>query len=1018
MRSKLYKIFTAFCACLCTQALFAQTIVSGSVSDSQNEPLIGVTVVVKNTTNGTVTDVDGKYSITVNNTPATLVFSYIGYTTLEQEVTGGGTMNATLIETNSMLDAVVVSGLATTVKRSNLANAVDQITAKQLTGITQQSTLDGALYGKFTGAQITSNSGAPGGGFGIRMRGLTSINAAAQPLFIIDGVYIDNSTIAAGLNFVSAAAAGGNNAQFFQDNPSNRIADISPDDIETIEILKGASAAAIYGSRAAGGVVIITTKRGKVTDGRADIRLSQTTGYTEILNPLGMRQWDDAKVEASYGPDELVNYHFALDNGGLIDYEQELYGNKGLLSDTHISAAGGAGKTTYYASASYKNEEGIVPNTGYEKTSLRLNTDTKITDKIKLGLSTNYIKSSADRGFFNNDNTTNTMSISLAATPAWAQLLPDENGNYPDNPYSASNFLETAALMTNNEANDRFIGGANADVELFTNDIQSLHLILNGGVDFYNYVTTAIFPRELQFESNGNGTNGASIQGTTNNFNNNESAFLVHTYYTPGGTSFRTQAGVTRQQFDQNTIIIYASELIGSQTNVNQAGAVTTYQNQTIQLDKGGFIQEEVNLNDKVFLTAGVRGDKSSNNGDPNKLYFYPKASAALTLSEFDFWTMTNWDFAKLRLAYGQSGNFAPFGSAFTSLGSVSIGGFPGSYVNPQKGNENVEPERQSEIEMGFDIGLLNSRITLEATYYIKTVTDLLLVAATPESSGFTTQVTNAADLQNKGIELALGTEIIQTEKFNWYNRINFWMNRSEVTRLDIPEFAVGSFGTTLGTYYIQEGASATQLVGVAPVDEASNPDNLFPLDVTGDGLPEGLDVYGNSEPDFQMSFSEELSYSNWSLNFLLHWKKGGDNVNLTQLLTDIFGTSPDYDDYSLGQSSTMPDGTPSPYTNGIYRLTSIGVSSSTFVQDASYLRLREIGLYYTFDGKKVSEGTNDFLRGVKLGVSAYNALNFFDYGSYDPESSNFGTNGISTGIEVNPFPSAKRYYAHVIFNF
>lgn len=1018
MRSKLYKIFTAFCACLCMQSLFAQTMVSGTVTDNQNEPLIGVTVVVKNTTNGTVTDVDGKFSITVNTTPAILVFSYIGYTSMEQEVTGGGTVNATLQETNSMLDAVVVSGLATTVKRSNLANAVDQITAKQLTGITQQSTLDGALYGKFTGAQITSNSGAPGGGFGIRMRGLTSINAAAQPLFIIDGVYIDNSTIAAGLNFVSAAAAGGNNAQFFQDNPSNRIADISPDDIETIEILKGASAAAIYGSRAAGGVVIITTKRGKSTDGRADIRFSQSLGYTEIINPLGMRQWDDAKVEAGYGLDELVNYHFALENGGLIDYEQELYGNKGLLSDTHISAAGGAGKTTYYASASYKNEEGIVPNTGYEKTSLRLNTDSKITEKIKLGLSTNYIKSSADRGFFNNDNTTNTMSISLAATPAWAQLFPDENGNYPDNPYSASNFLQTAALMTNNESNDRFIGGANADVELFTNENQSLHLVLNAGLDFYNYVTTAIFPRELQFESNGNGTNGASIQGSTNNFNNNESAFLVHNYYTPGGTSFRTQAGITRQQFDQNTIIIYASELIGSQTNVNQAGAVTTYQNRILQLDKGGFIQEEVNLNDKVYLTAGVRGDKSSNNGDPNKLYFYPKASAALALSEFDFWTMTNWDFAKVRLAYGQSGNFAPFGSAFTSLGSVSIGGNPGSFVNPSKGNENVEPERQSEIEMGFDIGLFNSRITLEATYYIKTVTDLLLVAATPESSGFTTQVTNAADLQNKGFELALGTDIIQTEKFNWYNRINFWMNRSEVTRLDIPEFAVGSFGTTLGTYYIQEGASATQLVGVAPIDEASNPDNLYTLDVSDDGLPEGLDKYGDAEPDFQMSFSEELTYSNWSLNFLLHWKKGGENVNLTQLLTDIFGTSSDYDDYTLGQSSTLPDGTPSPYTNGIYRLTSIGVSSSTFVQDASYVRLREVGLYYTFDGDKLSTKTNDFLRGVKLGVSAYNALNFFDYGSYDPEASNFGTNGISTGIEVNPFPSAKRYYAHVIFNF
>lgn len=1006
-------------ACFSMQAISAQSIISGLVTDKTGDPLIGVTVIVKNTSIGTITDIDGKYSLSVTTTPATLVFSYIGYTSIEQTVNSSGTVNISLEETNNMLDAVVVSGLATTVKRSNLANAVDQISAKQLSEITQQSTLDGALYGKFTGAQIISNSGAPGGGFNIRMRGLTSINGSAQPLFIIDGIYVDNSTIAAGLNFISGAASGGNNAQFYQDNASNRIGDISPDEIETIEILKGASAAAIYGSRAAGGVVIITTKRGEPTDGRANIQLSQSTGFTQIIHPMGMRQWDPAKVEAGYGVDEVENYNFALANGGLIDYENELYGNTGLLSDTHLSISGGAGKTTYYASAGYKNDEGIVPNTGYEKMSIRLNTDTKVSDRIKIGLSNNFIKTSADRGYFNNDNTTTTMSISLAGTPPWAQLLPDKNGNYPDNPYSGANFLQTAALMTNNEANGRYLSGANADFDLYTTDQQSLHLIVNAGLDFYNFRTTAIFPRELQFEKNGAGTNGASIQGSTTNFNNNESAFLVHTFYAGGGTSFRTQLGITRQQFDQNQIIVYASELIGSQTNINQAGAVSTYQNVIKQLDKGGFVQEEVNLNDKIFLTAGVRADKSSNNGDPNKLYYFPKASAAITLSNFDFWTTGDgFDFAKLRIAYGQSGNFAQFGSVYTPLSSTSIGGLVGSIVGGQLGKEDIGPEIQSELEMGFDLGFVNSRITLEATYYIKTVKDLLLVAAVPESSGFTSQIANAADMQNKGVELALGTEIFKTQKFNWYNRINFWFNRSEITRLDIPEFAVGSFGTTLGTFYIQEGASATQLVGVAPIDDASNPDGLFPLDTPNDNLPTGLDKYGDTEPDFQMSFLEEISYGNWSLNFNIHWKQGGDNVNLTQLLTDIFNTSADYDDYSLGQASNLPDGSPSPYTNGIYRLTSIGVSSSTFVQDASFVRVREAGVYYSADTKRVSDATNGFLRGFKVGLSAYNPLNFFDYGSYDPEASNFGSNGISTGIEVNPFPSAKRFYGHVILNF
>ncbi|MFI5171663.1 MAG: SusC/RagA family TonB-linked outer membrane protein [Chitinophagales bacterium] len=1012
MRFYLPKVMFAFIVLtLISISAEAQFTVSGKVSDTEGESLVGVTVLVKNTTSGTVTDIDGNYVLQIPGSSATLVFFYVGFKTVEQEVSSAtSTVNMIMETTTSTLDEVVISGLATSVKRTNLANSVETISGASLNGTTQQSTLDGALYGKINGAQITANSGAPGGGIGIRMRGITSINAPAQPLFIIDGVYVDNSSIAAGLNLISGAAAGGNTAVFDQDNPSNRIADIDPGDIENIEILKGASAAAIYGSRAAGGVVIITTKRGKKSGAGANISLSQSLGATQIINPQGTRPWNSENVEAFYGAAEVPVFEAAEADGKIYDYEDELFGNTGMLSDTRLSVAGNSDRTSYYTSGSFKSEGGIVPNTGYEKTGLRLNIDHEVNKHIDLSVSNNFIKSSADRGFFNNDNTGTTMSISMVATPAWAELHPDDQGNYPDNPYSASNFLQTAELMTNNESVDRYIGGATSTIDLFTKNNQSLKLVLTGGVDFYNLVTTAIFPRELQFEKNGNGTNGASIQGSTHSFNNNESGLLVHTFYGENGITFRTQGGLTREQFDRNTIIVTATELIGAQTNVNQAGAVSTYQNIVKQLDKGGFIQEEVNFNDRIYVTAGVRGDKSSNNGDPNKLYFYPKASLALTLSEFDSWSMEKFDFAKLRVAYGQSGNFAPFGSAFTSLGSTNIGGLAGSLINTQRGNPDVAPERQSELEFGFDLGFFKDRVTVEATYYIKTVTDLLLVAQVPESSGFSSQVTNAADLQNKGVELGIGADIVSGDKFDWYTHVNFWMNRSEITRLDIPEFAVGSFGTTLGTYYIQEGASATQLVGIAPVDETGNPDGLFELDQTGDNLPEGLDVFGDAEPDFQLSWANELSHGNWDLSFLIHWKKGGDNVNLTQLLSDIFGTSPDFDEVTYGQ--------PDAYPNGLYRLTSIGVTASTFVQDASYVRLREIGLYYSFDGDKLASKTNNFIRGIRVGASGYNLLNFFDYSSYDPEVSNFGTTGISTGIEVNPFPSAKRYYGHITFNF
>ncbi|MFN3939640.1 MAG: SusC/RagA family TonB-linked outer membrane protein, partial [Chitinophagales bacterium] len=307
-------------------------------------------------------------------------------------------------------------------------------------------------------------------------------------------------------------------------------------------------------------------------------------------------------------------------------------------------------------------------------------------------------------------------------------------------------------------------------------------------------------------------------------------------------------------------------------------------------------------------------------------------------LGEFDFWNSENWNLFKLRLAYGQSGNFAEFGSVFTSLVSTNIGGTPGSLINTLQGNADVAPERQEELEFGADLGFYDNRITLEATYYIKNVTDLLLEAQTPESSGFTTQVTNAADLRNKGIEIALGAELVRNDNFNWYTRPSFWLNRSEITRLDIPSFAVGAFGTTLATYYVDTGASATQIVGIVEEGDYDPSQNL----------PAGLGKIGDSEPDFQMAWYNDLTYGKWSLSFNFHWKQGGDNINLSTLLSDIFGTSPDFDDTTLDPTGTL--------NNGLYRLTALGVTATPWVEDASYIRLREIGLYYTLDRQKLAD--------------------------------------------------------------
>lgn len=957
--------------------LFAQNkIINGQVTQANGAPVPSATVAVKNSLLTIATDADGKFSLSLAP-DASITVSATGFKTQTVKMNATTDLLIRLEEDVAKLDEVVVTGLATSVKRRNLSNAISTISSRQLSGTSPAQTFDAALEGKISGAYINANSGAPGGGISVKLRGVTSVYGNTQPLYVVDGVYVDNSSTSAGLNVVTSALASGATTST-QDNPSSRIADLRAEDIENIEILKGASAAAVYGSKAAAGVVIITTKRGR--QGKTSISVSQDFGFVKARKLLGVRTFT-ADRAASLSRDSAASaglrqqFLDAQSAGHVYDYEKEIYGNTGFLRNTVVSMSGGSEKTDFYFSAAQKDEGGIVKNTGYQNTSVRLNVDHRITDNIKFGISTNYVNSSADRGLFGNDNAGITTGIALSSTPGFVQLHADAAGNYPKNPFAAANPLQTIALMRNNESVNRFITGATLDITLQRSSFSNTRFIARGGFDFYNLQTSVLFPGSLQFQAVNKGT---SIQGFTKNLSTNYIASLVNTYTPSNKLSLTTSAGLTQETGDYNNLLNIATQLISGQSNVDQAGALNATQVRTKFLNTGIFVQEEASIADAVTLTGGVRFDRSSNNGDAGKFYTYPKAGISWNLTRVGMVKGDFFDNVKLRAAYGQANNVPAYGSKFTSLVVSNITGYPGLLVNIQAGQSTIKPERQTEFETGLDFSVLNGRLGFELTYYSKRINDFLMLSSLPASSGFSTKWVNAGNLRNRGVELGMNARPIQSKNISWSTSVNFWLNRSLVTKLTIPPTPQGSFGYVLGSFQIEEGKSATQIVGLNG---------------------QGVGVLGDAEPKFQLNSYNELTFfKNLSLRFLIHWKQGGQNVNLTRLENDFGGTSADFD--NVTNKAGLPD--------GIYRITLVGSDAHEFVQTSTYARLREIGLYYSF-----TKLPTHYIKGIRVGVSLNNYLTITKYKSYDPEVSNFGT-GFSSGVDVDPYPSSKRANFHV----
>jgi TonB-linked SusC/RagA family outer membrane protein len=961
-------------------SVIAQTrSVTGKVTRQDGEPVANATISVANSSHAVAADGEGNFTITVPEN-ARLIVTALGFATQTIEPQGSR-VDVTLIQDFARLDEVVVTGLATSAKRRNLSNAIVTIAADELSGIARAQTFDGALEGKIPGAYINSNNGAPGGGSSVRLRGVTSIYGNTQPLYVLDGVILSNAAVSGGLTTVTAATTGFSSNQ---DNSSNRIADLRPEDIENIEILKGASASAIYGSKAAAGVIVITTKRGR--QGRTNINFSQDIGFVKVSKLLGVRQFTEESAaslsrDSAAGAMLAQQFRDAKAAGKIYDYEKELYGETGFTRNSVLSLTGGNERTTFYFSAANKDEEGIIKNTGYGNKSLRLNLDHNINESVRLRVTTNYINSYSNRGLTGNDNTGVTYGVALSSTPDFVELHPDANGVYPRNPFANSNFLETRDKAINNELVNRFITGVTLDAFLLRSQKSYTKFVARGGFDFFNLQTNAQFPSFLQFQAVNKGT---SVQGFTKNLNTNYILSLVNHYAPSSMLTLTTSAGVTQETGDFNNLLNVATQVITGQSNVDQAGALTATQFRSKNQDNGIFVQEEILLKDALYLTGGLRLDRSSNNGDPSKFYAYPKAGISWNLSRMGILNNETLNNLKLRAAYGQAGNFPAYGSKFTSLLVSNIEGLPGSVVSTQQGQPGIKPERQTEIEVGLDFSLLKERLNFEISFYNKKVYDFLLLNNLPASSGFATQWVNAGDLRNRGIEIGLTALPVSTRDIKWNTSVNFWLNRSKVTRLTIPPVQLGALaGVVIGTFQLEQGKSATQIVGLT--DEP--------------GYMPPIKAWGDQEPKFQMNSYNEVTYKNkLTLRFLMHWKYKGANANLTNLQSDFGMTSPDWDADANGNH--IPD--------GLDRIMKIGSTAVTSIVNSGYFRFREIGLYYNIDNLPVN-----FLKRITVGASVYNFFTITNYPSYDPEVSNFGA-GFSSGIDAVPFPASKRAALHI----
>ncbi|MBI2731090.1 MAG: SusC/RagA family TonB-linked outer membrane protein [Sphingobacteriales bacterium] len=1026
---------------LLTSSAGAQKKISGKVTNNNSGGVAGISVTIRNTIYGGSTDVSGNYTIIADLKAGTYVieFTGVGFKSKEATLKIGSdesyTVDASLSTDALGLDEVVVTGTNVRTSKKQLGNSISTINAAQLQN-TGASNLSAILNGRVMGAQVTQNSGDPAGGISIKLRGVGSVFGSSEPLYIVDGVIIDNSS--ANVLNLNADAQGAR-----IQTGANRLVDINPNDIERVEVINGAAAAAIYGSRASNGVVQIFTKRGK--SGKAKVTLTTSLQFNSLrkrldlnttplrfgvpgdarLSTVGDRLTTIANLSSTVGTGpaalggRLIESKYAVTR---YDYQDDIF-KSSTGTDNHIAVSGGTDKGSYYISGSYLKNDGIIRNTNFQRYGLKFRGDITVNKWAKVSGGALY-SNSRSKDLPNGNNFFSPISTMTIIDNVWNINERDANGNLLAvervrmNPLSV---IETYDLRS--ETNRSL-----ADLKVSLTPIRGLNIDVTNGFDTYSQsgntyqsripydnVSAAFFPDGYVSYARYNYFQWTSDVVGSYKFNINNNI------QSTSSAGYSAQYIKTTYAAQEGRDLIPIVRTIGAAQNL----FTTPVDTRTEQSIFGYFFQQTFGYKNKLFLTGAGRFDGSSAFSKDAQNIFYPKASLSYSISDESFWKdnkASNWfNTLKLRMSYGKAGNLTGIGAYDRFVTYLPISYTGGGFApRNQIGNVDIRPEIKKEFEGGADMQFLKGRLGLQFSLYSQKITDLVLPFNIAPSNGASSLVDNLGEMTNKGIELMLTGNPVSTKDFQWNASILFNKNKNKITKLyqnaGFIGFDAGATqgvleGYPVGVYYINyyarnaDGSLLLRDVNGFKLPQVERGDATGKPVRDANGQPSGTPlrkVIGDPNPDYTATLVNEFSYKNFSLRIQIDRVAGFEVYNWDWITRNNVGNG------KLAQKELNGE-VPRGWVAAIGGFIGPRIQEE-HVQDGTFTKLREIALTYTINKVKFAES-------LKISLVGRNLISWDNYNGFDPEINASGQS-IVRGNDFGAFPIPRSFQISVIANF